>query len=161
MPIVYIGLGSNLDEPLARVRRAIASIRQLPHTVLLASSSCYRSNPVGPPGQPDYINAVVKVESGLDPLQLLAGLKEIENGQGRVRAERWGPRTLDLDLLLYNDLAMVTTVLTLPHAEMHKRGFVLYPLHELEPDLVIPGRGAVRDLIRDLDPAQCRKLDHP
>lgn len=161
MPIAYIGLGSNLDDPPARVRRAIDSIRHLPETLLLASSSCYRSNPVGPPGQPDYINAVVKVETGLDALQLLARLKEIEDGQGRVRAERWGPRTLDLDLLLYNDLVMVTASLTLPHAEMHKRGFVLYPLHELEPDLVIPGRGAVRDLIRNLDPAQCRKQDNP
>jgi len=159
MALAYIGLGSNLDDPRSRIRSAIQSIKQFPDTTLLGCSSCYRSKPLGSRNQAEYINAVVEVDTRLDAEQLLLRMQAVENQQGRVRTQRWGPRTLDLDLLLFDDLVVKSDALTLPHPEMHKRGFVLYPLHEIAPEIEIPGRGRVRDLLSGMDPSEVQKLE--
>lgn len=144
----YIGLGANLNDPAAQLRGALAELAQLPDTRMLSQSRFYRSKPLGPQDQPDYLNAVAALETRLEALELMRHLQAIELRHGRRRSpdSRWGPRNLDLDLLVYGDLALQTPELTLPHPELHKRSFVLYPLAELAPDLVIPGRGPVRVL---------------
>lgn len=146
----YIGLGSNLENPLWQLRRARAEIAALADTRELACSSFYHSKPMGPQDQPDYVNAVMAVETALTPLQLLASLQTIEQTHGRVRNERWGARTLDLDILLYGQEQIATAVLTVPHTGIAEREFVLYPLAEIaSPQLSIPGRGLLADLVRD------------
>lgn len=144
----YLGLGSNLAEPQAQVRRALAELRGIAATTLVAESSLYRSAPMGPPGQPDYINAVAALDTALAAVDLLRELQRIESEHGRVRAgARWGPRTLDLDLLVYGELQCVAPELTVPHPGLHERAFVLYPLHEIAPHLEIPGRGPLESLL--------------
>lgn len=155
----YIGIGSNLDDPVTRVRQAFAALEQLPRTRLAARSPLYRSEPVGPSDQPDYINAVASVETELDPLALLEELQAIEKSQGRIRGQRWGPRTLDLDLLLYDDLEWSTQDLILPHPKLHERAFVLYPLWDIAPHLIIPGRGDLKTLLRDCPPLRLERLN--
>jgi len=149
----YVSLGSNLDEPAGHVRRAFDDLTRLQDTALTARSPLYKSAPLGPPDQPDYINAVAAIETGFAPLDLLAALRAIEVRHGRKRdGSRWGPRVLDLDLLLYGDLVLNTSELTLPHPGLHERAFVLYPLSDIAPALVIPGRGALcglRERLRD------------
>lgn len=136
---VYIGLGSNLDEPLAQVRRALAALTTLPRSRRVAHSSLYRSRPLGPSGQADYINAVAAVDTELDPEELLAELQRLERAQGRRRdGERWGPRTLDLDILLFGDTVMSSPELVIPHPGLQEREFVLYPLQEIAPGLCLP-----------------------
>ncbi|MCV6588848.1 MAG: 2-amino-4-hydroxy-6-hydroxymethyldihydropteridine diphosphokinase [Marinobacterium sp.] len=134
----YIGLGSNLEEPLQQVLKALEELAQVPQSRLLESSSLYRSDPVGPPGQPDYINAVACLETGLEAHALLDQLQAIEQAHDRVRKIHWGPRTLDLDLLLYGDEQIQTERLTVPHAFMTQRNFVLWPLAEIAPTLALP-----------------------
>ncbi len=144
----YIALGSNLAGPTGQVRSGITALAGLPASRLLRSSSLYRSAPMGPPEQPDYINAVVALETGLSPQALLASLHAIEDRHGRVRGpERWGPRTLDLDLLLYGEERITGTELVVPHPGLALRPFVLYPLQEIEPELQIPGLGPLWVLI--------------
>lgn len=135
---VYIGLGSNLDAPQEQVRTALQELAQLDHCVLVHHSSLYRSDPVGPLGQPDYINAVAALDTALAPEQLLDALQAIEQSHQRVRKIHWGPRTLDLDILLYSDQVIDSERLTVPHAWMLERNFVLWPLAELVPDLHLP-----------------------
>ena len=159
MVMAYIGLGSNMDDPVARIASAVLAIKQFPGTTLLRYSSCYCSKPVGPQGQPDYINAVAQVDTRLTAEQMLGYMQAVENQQGRVRTERWGPRTLDLDLLLFDDLVLQSATLTVPHPEMHKREFVLYPLFEIAPDIEIPGQGHIKHLLRGLDPDKVKKLE--
>ena len=143
----YVGLGANLDDPVQHVRRAGEGLSSLPSTRVLALSPLYRSAPLGPRDQPDYINAVAALSTGLSALELLAALREVEARHGRRRdGTRWGPRTLDLDILVYGDLTLQSPALTLPHPALHERGFVLYPLYDVAPDLEIPGRGSVRAL---------------
>lgn len=136
--ICYIGLGSNLEQPLEQVSSAIEELALLPETELLTASSLYRSAPVGPQDQPDFINAVVKIETSLTPLALLDELQAIEQSHQRVRERHWGPRTLDLDILLYGSQTILNERLTVPHAFMHERSFVLYPLSEITQDLQLP-----------------------
>jgi 2-amino-4-hydroxy-6-hydroxymethyldihydropteridine diphosphokinase len=144
----YIGLGSNLADPAVQVRSAMAALAALAETRVEACSSLFRSAPVGLRAQPDFINAVCRVWTRLAPAALMRNLLEIESAHGRVRAgAKGGPRTLDLDLLLYGNESIQSAELTLPHPRLHERAFVLYPLHELEPDLFIPRLGAVRDLL--------------
>ncbi len=144
----YIGLGSNLADPENQLRRALGALDKIPHSRLIAASALYRSDPVGPQDQPNYINAVAGMETGLSPWALLAALQAIERAHGRVRGPvRWGPRTLDLDLLLFGKQRLDTPVLTVPHPFLHQRAFVLYPLAEIAPDLEIPGQGWLRDLL--------------
>ncbi len=136
--LAYIGLGSNLGRPVEQVSSALVELAELAECELVAASSLYRSAPVGPQDQPDYINAVVALRSRLNPLELLKALQAIEQAHERVRLERWGPRTLDLDLLLYDGLRIGSEVLSVPHPELYRRNFVLIPLLEIAPDLVMP-----------------------
>jgi len=136
-----IGLGANLDDPVAQVEYAFAELDRLPATRLLARSTLYASAPVGYVDQPDFINAVALLETELSPRALLAGLLDIEHRHGRERSFRNAPRTLDLDLLLYGRAQFHEEGLSLPHPRMTERAFVLLPLLEIDPDCVIPGRG--------------------
>ncbi|MBI2312047.1 MAG: 2-amino-4-hydroxy-6-hydroxymethyldihydropteridine diphosphokinase [Betaproteobacteria bacterium] len=141
----YLALGSNLQDPVAQVETGFRDLAGLPETRLLVRSSLYRSAPVGAPGQPDYVNAVAAVETRLGPTELLEAMLSVEHHRGRVRAFQNAPRTLDLDLLLYEDLVCHQHGLTLPHPRMHERAFVLVPLAEIAPDCEIPGRGPVSE----------------
>ncbi|NVK39606.1 MAG: 2-amino-4-hydroxy-6-hydroxymethyldihydropteridine diphosphokinase [Oceanospirillaceae bacterium] len=134
----YIGLGSNLDDPRAQVERALRELAHLPETEQVAHSSLYRSDPVGPPGQPDYINAVVCLDTYLEAHALLDELQALERLHQRVRLERWGPRTLDLDLLLYGTQTIDSERLQVPHPYLGEREFVLWPLAEIAPGLKLP-----------------------
>lgn len=147
--IAYIGLGSNLQNPAQQIQDAMAAIDTIDLTQLLACSSLYRSPPMGPPDQPDYVNAVLAVQTELTPSTLLKNLQAIENDQGRIRqAQRWIARTLDLDILLYADAIINTPDLIVPHYGISERAFVLYPLFEIAPALHIPGKGYLVDLIK-------------
>lgn len=146
MASAFIAIGSNLQQPQLQVEQAIQAISGLPHTSLVKHSSLYRTAPVGYDNQPDFINAVTEVETSLKPLELLHALLALENVQGRERPFPNAPRVLDLDLLLYNGSIMNTPELTLPHPRMHTRGFVMLPLAEIAPDLMIPQHGMVATL---------------
>ena len=136
---VYIALGSNLASPLEQVNAAIQAIGEIPDSQIVAVSSFYRTPPLGPQDQPDYLNAAVALETALEPEALLDHTQRIELKQGRVRkAERWGPRTLDLDIMLFGDRTISTERLTVPHYDMKNRGFMLWPLFEIAPELVFP-----------------------
>lgn len=141
MSLAYIALGANLGDPAATVNAAFAALDRLPHSRLLAKSALYRTAPVGIADQPEFVNAAARLETTLAPEALLDALLDIEQAFGRVRAERNGPRTLDLDILLYDELCLATPRLILPHPRLHLRAFVLQPLAELAPDLALPGRG--------------------
>jgi 2-amino-4-hydroxy-6-hydroxymethyldihydropteridine diphosphokinase len=155
--VAHVALGSNLGERRAHLDAARAALDALPGTRLLAASALYETAPVGPPGQQDYLNAVVRLSTTLAPLGLLDALLAIEQSRGRVRAERWGPRTLDLDLLLHGDAVLHHPRLTLPHPAMLARAFVLAPLHDLAPDLVLAGRTVAQHL-GSLDRSGVRRL---
>lgn len=146
--LAFVGLGANLGDPIAQVRAAMRALAQLPCARLRACSSLYRTAPVGDADQPDFINAVCVLETERPPLDLLHDLRALETLAGRTRdSERPnGPRTLDLDLLLYDELTVDLPGLTLPHPRMHERAFVLFPLNELAPDRVIAGFGSVSAL---------------
>jgi 2-amino-4-hydroxy-6-hydroxymethyldihydropteridine diphosphokinase len=143
--VATIGLGANLNDPAAQVEFALAELDRLPETRLLVRSSLYASAPVGYVDQPDFINAVAQVETRLAPRALLIALLDIEHQHGRERSFRNAPRTLDLDLLLYDNAHFHEEGLSLPHPRMHARGFVLLPLLEIAPDTVIPGQGRAAD----------------
>jgi 2-amino-4-hydroxy-6-hydroxymethyldihydropteridine diphosphokinase len=145
---VYIGLGSNLENPSLQIKSARIAITQIDHVQELAFSSLYHSAPMGPQDQPDYVNAVMSVTTDLPSIELLRCLQCIENDQGRVRKDqRWGARTLDLDMLLYGDRVIELPDLIVPHPGLTERAFVLYPLYEIAPQLLVPGKGNIRDLI--------------
>jgi len=155
----YVGVGSNLDDPRRQVATALDELGDLPATRVTRQSALYRTPPMGPPDQPDYINAVVELETGLAPLALLDELQRLENLHRRVRgSERWGPRTLDLDLLLYGELRLDEPRLTVPHPGLAQRAFVLVPLTEIAPALTIPGLGPVRRLCEAVDPTGMERL---
>lgn len=148
MERAYIALGSNLGTPVEQLRAALRAMAELPDSKLVAVSSFYASDPLGPADQPRFVNAVAALDTALAPLQLLDALQTIEQEQGRVRkAERWGPRTLDLDILLFGDLTLTSERLTLPHYHMHARAFVLYPLAEIAPRLRLPDGRALNSLL--------------
>lgn len=148
MTRAYIALGANLGDPVATVHAAIEALRDLPHSQLIAASSLYRTAPVGLRNQPDFINAVVSVETQLGARELLDELFAIEARFGRRRSMPNAPRTLDLDLLLHGDTVSTDPQLTLPHPRMHQRAFVLAPLAEIAPGLELPNNGAITDLLR-------------
>ncbi|MXS79490.1 2-amino-4-hydroxy-6-hydroxymethyldihydropteridinediphosphokinase [Nitrosomonas eutropha] len=139
---IFIALGSNLENPLSQVRRGILLLAELEHSRLVKRSSFYRTAPIGNTDQPDFINAVVQMETNLTPHHLLDILLEIERACGRVRTFPNAPRILDLDILLFGNLQHSDTKLVLPHPRMHERAFVLQPLLEIAADCVIPGRGS-------------------
>ncbi len=145
---VYLGLGSNLSYPAAQIASARTAIVAIPGIQELAFSSLYHSLPMGPKDQPDYVNAVMAITSRLDVLDLLRKLQAIEAAQGRQRTgERWGARTLDLDILMYGDQCIGLPDLTVPHPGIVNRPFVLYPWYEIAPELTVPGKGRLKDLI--------------
>lgn len=147
----YIGLGANLTEPVAQLQRAVQALKQLPNSQLGRVSCFYSSKPMGPQDQPDYVNAVAALDTALSAAELLAALQQIEQQQGRQRkAERWGPRTLDLDILLYGQQQIATSTLTVPHYGMTTREFVLYPLAEIAPDLVLPDGTVLTQLLQQV-----------
>lgn len=146
MERVYIGLGSNLAEPAEQLREAIKALAQLPDTLLAGVSSFYVSDSLLP-GQPRYTNAVAALDTALSPLTLLDHLQAIETGQGRERLERWGPRTLDLDIILFGDRLIDEPRLNVPHYHMHARAFVLYPLAELAPGITLADGRSLDDLL--------------
>ncbi|MCL7946125.1 2-amino-4-hydroxy-6-hydroxymethyldihydropteridine diphosphokinase [Marinobacter sp. ATCH36] len=142
----FIGLGSNMAEPSAQLAGAVARLAALPKTELVAQSAFYRSRPVGPQDQPDFVNGAAWLRTELTPLDLLDQLQAIELAHGRERIQRWGPRTLDLDLLLYGNEAIISDRLTVPHAELANRDFVLQPLLDLDPERVLPDGRSLADL---------------
>ena len=145
---VFVGLGSNLDEPLLQLKKAIERLKNISDTELLDVSKFYLSAPMGPQDQPDYINAVVKLKTKLSAEDMLNELQEIENSHGRIRTERWGARTLDLDILLYGQDVINTKRLTVPHSGISERNFVLYPLKDLvEDSFEIPQLGTINELL--------------
>jgi 2-amino-4-hydroxy-6-hydroxymethyldihydropteridine diphosphokinase len=144
---VFVALGSNMSDPRAQVLRAIQALDSLPHTRVAARSSLYRSAPIGFLQQPDFINAVVRLDTELAPKAILNILLELERNCGRTRDFLNAPRTLDLDILLYDDLQYHEQGLTIPHPQMHKRAFVLQPLLEIAPDCAIPGIGPATEAL--------------
>ena len=144
---VYVGIGSNLDDPVAQVRGGLSSLAQLEDCRLIASSRLYRSPPLGPQNQPDFVNAVAGLLTMRTPHDLLGALKQLEVTLGRgTPVERWGPRKIDFDLLVYGGERIDTVELTVPHAGVPERNWVLYPLMDIAPDLSVVGHGRVRDL---------------
>ena len=148
MTRAYVGLGANLGGPRCQVEAALGELDAIPRTRLTKASSLYRSAPVGYAQQPEYVNAVAELETGLDAAALLAELQAIESRHGRSRSFANAPRTLDLDILLFGDARLSDPGLTIPHPRMHERAFVLKPLLEIAPGAEVPGRGAARDLLR-------------
>lgn len=156
---VFVGLGANLEDPLRQVRQAIRELHDIERTQVLTVSSLYRSAPVGYADQPDFINAVAKLESQLTARELLDALHVIENRHGRRRSKRNAPRTLDLDLLLYGTSVLSEDGLILPHPRMHERAFVLLPLAEIAPDARVPGHPGLSQLLEQVDRSNVVKLD--
>lgn len=146
----FIGLGSNLADPVAQLQRAVTGLANTARVTVCRVSSLYRTAPWGETGQPDFINAVVEIETDLEAEALLAELIRLERQAGRTRERRWGPRTLDLDLLLHGETQNTQAHLQLPHPRMHERAFVLAPLAELAPDLVLGDHGPISDLLAHL-----------
>ncbi|MGZ8226030.1 MAG: 2-amino-4-hydroxy-6-hydroxymethyldihydropteridine diphosphokinase [Methylococcaceae bacterium] len=157
---VYIGLGSNLASPSEQIKSARSTIAATNEIKETAFSSLYHSLPMGPQDQPDYVNAVMCITTNLSPIDLLHCLQHIENLHGRTRkSERWGARTLDLDILIYGDQLIDEPELTVPHYGLAERAFVLYPLYEIAPQLIVPGKGKIADLIKNCPLDGLKRLD--
>ena len=146
----YVGVGSNLGDRADAIERAVELLRAHPAVEVVSESSLRETEPWGAVAQPRFLNGAVAVETRLEPRALLGVLLDVERRLGRMREERWGPRTIDLDLLLYGNVVLDEPGLTVPHPRLHERAFVLEPLHELDPNLVVPGRGGVEELLRAL-----------
>ncbi|MDO6824005.1 2-amino-4-hydroxy-6-hydroxymethyldihydropteridine diphosphokinase [Marinobacter sp. 1_MG-2023] len=157
----FIGLGSNLKDPAAQLAMAVAELSALPDTTLVAQSPFYASSPVGPQDQPDFVNGAVWLSTGLAPHTLLDQLQAIEHAHGRERLKRWGPRTLDLDLLVFGNLVLNDNRLTVPHLELPNRDFVLQPLLDLKPDLALPDGTSIATLREQCPDNRLRKLPPP
>ena len=148
----YVGIGSNLDDPERQVRRAIEALASMPETRLVRASRLFRTAPWGRTDQPGFVNAAAEIATTLSPRALLDALLAIERAQGRHRdGTRWGPRTLDLDVLLYGDRVIDEPGLAVPHPHLAERAFVLLPLADLDPALHVPGRGRISELLRNVD----------
>lgn len=157
MKPVWLALGSNLADPLQQVQNALDALAAIPQTRVVAVSSFYRTPPYGPQDQPDYLNAVVELATALQPDALLDHTQRVEQEQGRVRkAHRWGPRTLDLDILLFDRQTLTSDRLTVPHYDMHNRAFMLVPLLEIAPAITLPNGTPVASLLAPLDRTQIR-----
>jgi 2-amino-4-hydroxy-6-hydroxymethyldihydropteridine diphosphokinase len=147
----YVGVGSNLGDPRGRVLAAFDALGRFPDTRLISRSRLYRTRPFGPVAQDDFINGVAGLLTQLDAHALLDAMRATETAAGRVRTDRWGPRTLDLDLLVFGDQVIDTDTLQVPHPGIAERGFVLAPLHDIAPTLMVPGKGRVEVLRRQLE----------
>ena len=159
--VAYVGIGSNLDQPADQVQRALRALSQLPQTRLVLQSSLYGSKPMGPATQPDFVNAVAGLLTQLDMAAFFGALRALESALGREPARvRWGPRRIDLDLLLFDAERLDGAELTLPHPGIVQRNFVLYPLLEVAPELNVPGHGRVTELAARVDAAGIWRLDN-
>ncbi len=156
----YIGLGSNLKNPLVQLKKAIAALNKLDDCAVDRCSPPYWSTAIGPGEQPDYLNAALRLQTQLDPATLLKAMQQIEKVQGRTRAVRWGARTLDLDLLLFDDLIINREHLTVPHPRLQERNFVVYPLHDLAPALRLPDGKMLSELVKQLPDTGLRLAEH-
>jgi len=145
---VYIGLGSNLEQPYLQIKNAIIALAKLPAITVLRDSGYFKSKPMGPEDQPDYVNAVVEIETSMAAAELLKHCQLIEKQQGRIKSRHWGERTIDLDILLYADKQIKTDVLIVPHPGICQRDFVFMPLLKLNPDIKIPGKGLLNDIVK-------------
>lgn len=159
MTTAFVALGANLDDPRSQVLQALEELDRLPGSRVVSRSSLYRTVPVGFLAQPDFINAVARLETALDARPLLDALLDLENRHGRRRSLPNSPRTLDLDLLMYADRALREVGLTLPHPRLHERAFVLAPLAEIAPDAIVPGQGRVADLLDRVDRSGVELID--
>lgn len=160
MDKVFIGLGSNLDDPLLQLKKAIEELKKVKTLTFINVSNFYSSPPMGPQDQPDFINAVIEITTNLSAEQLLDVLQKIEHQQGRVRKERWGARTLDLDILLYGNDVITTERLTVPHSGINERNFVLYPLGDLvDASFEIPNIGKMKDLLCACSVGKLQRLE--
>ena len=159
---VYIGLGSNIEQPRLQIKNAITALAELPGTMVINDSGYFKSKPMGPEDQPDYVNAVVEIETTMSAIDLLEHCQKIEQQQGRIKRRRWGERSIDLDILLYADELIETDVLAVPHPGICQRDFVYMPLLKLDPEINVPGTGLLRNIIKDKEqPAVERyKADH-
>jgi 2-amino-4-hydroxy-6-hydroxymethyldihydropteridine diphosphokinase len=156
--LAYIAIGSNLANPLNQVTSAFNEIGNMPKSRLIKKSSCYSSSPLGYKDQPDFINAVVSIETDLSPHQLLTELQMIEISHKRERPFPNAPRTLDLDILLYGDMRLVEPKLTIPHPRMHERAFVIFPLQEINENISIPPFGDIAKIANGLDPENTKRI---
>lgn len=157
--IAFIALGSNLEDPVGQLQQAMQELAALPNSELTATSSLYASKPMGPQDQPDYVNAVARLATELEPIALLDALQHLENEHHRVRQRRWGPRTLDLDIVLYNQQRINHPRLQVPHIGMHERNFVLYPLAEIDNTVTLPDGTGMAALLDNCPLADLIKLD--
>ena len=155
MSIAYIALGSNLNHPLKQVQNALCFISHIHNTQIIVESGLYETAPLGPQDQPNYINQVIAVETQLTAHELLHALLSIETKMGRVRDVHWGPRIIDCDILLFDNEIIATDALIIPHLEMKKRAFVLYPLAEIAPNLVLPSGETIQMLLAELEKKPC------
>jgi len=156
---VFIGLGSNLANPQTQVLSALKDLAALPKTEYIEASSLYKSPPMGPQDQPDYVNAAACLETALTPHELLAQLQQIEQQHGRVKQRHWGERTLDLDILLYGQQEIHAPDLEIPHIGIADRAFVLYPLAEIAPNLMIPKLGQIAELLKHCPQDSLERLE--
>lgn len=156
---VWLGLGSNMQYPVVQIKQAIKKLTKLENTKVVRVSSFYLNPPVGPAFQPWFVNAVVRIETRLSPMQLLRKLQHIEKSQKRKRRKRWGPRTLDIDILLYKNKIIKNKYLKVPHPHMLTRPFVMWPLYEITPDLVLPNHGKIETLLKDITKTDLIKYD--
>ncbi|WP_076918377.1 2-amino-4-hydroxy-6-hydroxymethyldihydropteridine diphosphokinase [Pseudoalteromonas sp. SK18] len=151
MQRVYLGLGANLNNPKKQLDNAVIALKSLPNSEFIACSHYYASKPMGPQDQPDYVNAVACINTSLEPEQLLDLTQAIELEHGRVRkAERWGARTLDIDILLFGEHILNTERLTVPHYGLTEREFVVYPLQEIAPELILPSGASIQQIANTL-----------
>lgn len=160
MVTVYIGMGSNMETPIQQLQTALDELHNIKNTTLINCSSFYKSKPVGPQDQADFINAVAELSTTLSALELLEALQAIEQVHQRVRERHWGPRTLDLDVLLYGEEQIENERLIVPHKEMLNRNFVLIPLFELSGDMIIPGANSLKTYVESCDKTTIIKLEH-
>ena len=155
---IFIALGSNLKNPKKQIKNGILSIKKINGVKILKKSHLYETPPVGILDQPNFVNAVIKISSNLNPQELLDKLLNIENIAGRIRDKKNGPRILDLDILLFNDFILDKDSLTIPHPRMHERLFVLIPLKDIDRNIVIPNQGAIKDIINKLAPENINRI---
>ena len=159
MSNIFIALGSNLQNPKEQVKSGILSIKKIDGVKILCESNLYETSPVGILNQPNFVNAVIKIHSNLMPYELLNKLLDIENIAGRVRVKKNGPRTLDLDILLFDNLILNDKNLTIPHPRMHERLFVLIPLMDIDENIVIPNHGPIKLIIKKLKPENINRIE--
>ena len=155
---IFIALGSNLKNPKKQIKNGILSIKKINGVKILKKSHLYETPPVGILDQPNFVNAVIKISSNLNPQELLDKLLNIENIAGRIRDKKNGPRILDIDILLFNDFILDKDSLTIPHPRMHERLFVLMPLKDIDKNIVIPNQGAIKDIINKLAPENINRI---